>query len=86
MADVHTFVCFLFTWQVLHDFVMDWMVFLIPFQYIAAFIVSLRFETGMPGVLEIVVIQHDCMPLQGLQYYEPTFIAYATFVFNNLKF
>ncbi len=33
---------FLFTWQVLHDFVMDWMVFLIPFQYIAAFIVSLR--------------------------------------------
>ncbi len=26
---------FLFTWQVLHDFAMDWMVFLIPFQYIA---------------------------------------------------
>ncbi len=35
-------VCFLFTWQVLNDFVLDWMVFLIPFQYIAAFIVSLR--------------------------------------------
>jgi hypothetical protein len=33
---------FLFTWQVLHDFVLDQMVFLIPFQYIAAFIVSLR--------------------------------------------
>jgi hypothetical protein len=33
---------FLFTWQVLHDFVLDRMVFLIPFQYIAAFIVSLR--------------------------------------------
>ncbi len=31
---------FLFTWQVLHDFVLDRMVFLIPFQYIAAFIVS----------------------------------------------
>jgi hypothetical protein len=33
---------FLFTWQVLHDFVMDLMVFLIPFQYIAAFIVFSR--------------------------------------------
>ena len=33
---------FFFTWQVLHDFVMDRMVFLIPFQYIAAFIVSSR--------------------------------------------
>ena len=33
---------FLFTWQDLHDFVMDWMVFLIPFQYIADFIVSSR--------------------------------------------
>ena len=33
---------FLFTWQVLHDFVMDRMVIRIPFQYIAAFIVSLR--------------------------------------------
>ncbi len=33
---------FLFTWQVLHDFVLDWMVFLIPFHYIAAFIVSSR--------------------------------------------
>jgi hypothetical protein len=32
----------LLTWQVLHDFVMDWMVFLKPLQYIAAFIVSLR--------------------------------------------
>ncbi len=44
------------------------------------------FAMGMPGVLEIVVIPHDCTPLQGLWYYEPTFIAYATFVFNNLKF
>ncbi len=35
-------VSFLFTWQVLHNFVMDWMVFLIPFHYIAACIVSLR--------------------------------------------
>jgi hypothetical protein len=35
-------ICFVFTWQVLHDFVMDQMVFLIPFQYIAAFIVSSR--------------------------------------------
>ncbi len=33
---------FLFTWQVLHDFVMDRIVFLIPAQYIAAFIVSSR--------------------------------------------
>jgi hypothetical protein len=44
------------------------------------------FETGIPGVLERVVIPHDCTPLQGLWYYKPTFIAYATFVFNNLKF
>jgi hypothetical protein len=35
-------VSFLFTWQVLNDFVLDRVVFLIPFQYIAAFIVSLR--------------------------------------------
>ena len=35
-------VCFLFIWQDLHDFVMDRMVVRIPFQYIAAFIVSLR--------------------------------------------
>ena len=33
---------FLFTWQVLHDFVLDRMVLLILFQYIADFIVSLR--------------------------------------------
>ncbi len=33
---------FLFTWQDLHNFNMDRMVFLIPFQYIADFIVSLR--------------------------------------------
>ncbi len=33
---------YLFTWQVLHDFVLDRMDFLIPFQYIADFIVSLR--------------------------------------------
>ncbi len=32
----------LFTWHDLHDFAMDWMVFFIPFQYIAAFIVSSR--------------------------------------------
>jgi hypothetical protein len=32
----------LFTWQVLHDFVMDRTVFFIPFQYITAFIVPLR--------------------------------------------
>ena len=40
---------FLFTWQDLHDFVMDQMVFLIPFQYIAEFIFLL--ETCMPRVL-----------------------------------
>jgi len=32
---------FTFTWQDLHDFVMDWTVFLIPFQFIADFIVSM---------------------------------------------
>jgi hypothetical protein len=34
--------CLLFIWQDLQDFVSDWMVVPIPFQYIAAFIVSLR--------------------------------------------
>ena len=33
---------FIFTWQDLHDFVMDRTVFLVPFQYIADFIVSSR--------------------------------------------
>jgi hypothetical protein len=32
----------LFIWQDLQDFVIDWIVVHIPFQYIAAFIVSLR--------------------------------------------
>jgi hypothetical protein len=33
---------FLLTWHVLHDFVIDWMVVLIPFQHIIACIVSSR--------------------------------------------
>ncbi len=33
---------FLLTWHVLHDFVIDWMVVLIPFQYIVACIVFSR--------------------------------------------
>ena len=33
---------FLLTWQDLHDFVMDWTVFLIPFHFIVDFIVSSR--------------------------------------------
>jgi hypothetical protein len=32
----------LLTWHDLHDFVMDWMVVCIPFQYIAVFIVCSR--------------------------------------------
>ena len=40
----------------------------------------------MPGALKIVVIPNDCTPLQELWYYKPSFIAYATFVFNVLKF
>jgi hypothetical protein len=35
-------VLFLFTGQILHDYVMDQMLFLIPFQYIADFIVTSR--------------------------------------------
>ena len=67
---------FLFTWQVLHDFVMDRMVLLILFQYIADFIVSLR--RVCPGCWRIiVVIPHNCTTLQGLWYYEPSFVAYA---------
>jgi hypothetical protein len=42
----------LFTWKVLHDFVMGWMVFLIPFQYCSCYCL---FETGVPGVLKIVL-------------------------------
>ena len=38
------------------------------------------FKTGMPRVLKIVVIPHNCMTLQGLWQYEPSFVAYATFV------
>ncbi len=44
------------------------------------------FETGMPGVLKIMVIPYRRTPLHWLRYYEPTFMAYATFVFNKLKF
>ncbi len=39
---LYLYVCLLFTWQVLHHFVIDQIVFLIPFWYIAAFIASLR--------------------------------------------
>ena len=39
----------------------------------------------MPRVLKIVVIPYRCTPLQWLWYCEPTFIAYATFIFNKLK-
>ena len=74
----------LFTWRVLHDFVIDWMVFLIPFHYIVAF--NCIFETSMPEVLKIVMISHGCMPLQWLWYYEPSFIVNASFVFIELKF
>jgi hypothetical protein len=35
----------------------------------------------VPRVLKIVVVPHNCMTLQGLRYYEPSFVAYATFVF-----
>ncbi len=40
----HPYFCvhLLFTWQVLHDFAMDQMVLLAPFQYITAFTVSSR--------------------------------------------
>ncbi len=44
------------------------------------------FKTGMPKVLKIVAIPHNCTTLQGLRYYKPSFMTYATFVFNKLKF
>jgi len=47
---------------------------------------SLSLRTGMSRVLKIVVIPYRCASLQWLRYYEPSFIAYATFVFNKLKF
>ncbi len=36
--------------------------------------------------VEVVVIPYRRTPLHWLRYYEPTFMAYATFVFNKLKF
>ncbi len=72
---------FLFNWQVLHDFVMDRMVIRLPFQYIAA-LLSLRYAR----VLKIMVIPYRRTPLHWLRYDKPTFMAYATFVFNKLKF
>jgi hypothetical protein len=49
-------------WHDLQNLVMDWMVFLIPSQYIA-------FKTGVPRVLKILVVPHRCLPLQWRGYY-----------------
>jgi hypothetical protein len=73
---------FLFTWQVLHDFVMDRMVIRRPFQYIAA-LLSLR--DGYARVLKIMVVPYRRTPLQRLRYYEPTFMAYANFRFQQIE-
>ena len=48
--------CLLFTWHDLHAFVMDWMVYLTPFQYIASF--HCLFKMSVPQVLQIVAIQN----------------------------
>ena len=73
---------FLFTWQVLHDFVLDRNTHSFPVY--RSF--HCLFETGMPGVLKVMVIPYRCPPLQWPRYYEPFFMAYATFFFNKLKF
>jgi hypothetical protein len=63
MEDVHTLVIasYLFGKSCMTLFWI-WMVIRIHFQFIAAFIVS--FETGMRGVLKLVVIPHRRAPLQ----------------------
>ena len=43
------------------------------------------FETGMPGVLKIMVVPYRRTPLQRLRYYEPTFMAYANFRFQQIE-
>ena len=75
---------FLFTWEVLHDFVLDLMVFSHSFPVYHSF--HCLFEMGMPRVLQIVVVPHNCMTLQGPWYHETSFMAYATFVFYKQKF
>ncbi len=52
--------CLLFLWQDLQDFAIDQMVVCIPFQYIAAFIVSLR------GVVQGAVGSGDTIWLHTL--------------------
>ena len=74
---------FLFVWQVLQDFVIDRMVVRIPFQYIAALIVS---STGVSRVLEIVVVPHHRTPLEWLGYDQPSFFANTFCAFNELDF
>jgi len=47
---------------------------------------SLSLQDGYVGVLKIMVVPYRHTPLQWLWYYELSFMAYATFVFNKLKF
>jgi hypothetical protein len=77
MAGGHFSVRLLLTLHDLHDFVMNWMVVCIPFQYIAAFV---------PRVLEIVVVPHRCLPLQKLGYDQPYFVTDAFLILDNSKF
>ena len=64
---------------------MDWMVVRIPFQYIAAFIGSLR-----DGCARGAEDSGDTTSLRAVAMAsllrELSFMAYATFVFNKLKF
>ena len=70
--------CFLFIRQVLHDFVYGSDGGTHSYPVYCSF--HCLFETGMPGVLKIMVIPYRCVPLQWLWHYE------ATFIFNKLKF
>ena len=85
MEDVHTVVYIFYSLggkQVLHDSVMDRTVFLIPFQYIAASL------SPWDGYARGAGDSGDTTSLHAipwLWYYEPTYITYATFVFNKLK-
>ena len=74
---------FLFIWQVLHDFVLDLDGDTHSFPVYRSF--HCLVETGMLGVLKIMVIPYRRAQLQLLWYYELSFMAYATFWFQQVE-
>jgi hypothetical protein len=75
---------FLFVWQVLQDVVIDRMVVRIPFQYIAALILSSR-RVCVQGAGDSGDTNH-CTLLEWLGYDQPSFFADTFSVLNKLDF